>query len=165
MKKVVVLVLALSMVAHGCALMARGTTETVEVRGVGLEVDGAPEQSGPVKLRRRQVHVISAMVDGQRQTRTLESDLSAGWFAGDLAVFGVILAPIGSVAFLVDLATGALNEFETTEVSFPASTKDGSERPATCSRCGTPLGATAKFCSECGGRAAPRPSSPTDQAR
>lgn len=159
MKKAVASALVLALFfQQGCALMLRGTTETVTVSGKDLEVDGRPEEAGPVDLRRRQVHVISGVVNGKRETRTLESDLHVGWFVFDLAIFGVLLAPVGSIAFLVDLATGALNEFDATAVSFdapgekPLEHAEAAAAAKVCAKCGTPFAAHAKFCSECGAR-------------
>jgi hypothetical protein len=155
-KKAVALVLVVSLLGQsGCALIARGTTEKVDIQGKGLEVDGVREDSGTFDLRRRQVHVLSANVNGQRTTRTLESDIQPLWFGLDLAIFGVLLAPIGSVAFLVDFATGSLNEFETTQVSFDddaAGSKAPTAPAALCAHCGTRFAEGSKFCSECGAR-------------
>jgi hypothetical protein len=131
----------------GCALLLRGSTGVVELSGNEIEVDGKPEKPGPLELRRRQVHVVSAVVKGQRETRTLESDLSPAWFTIDLVVFGIVLAPIGSVAFLVDLATGSLNEFDSREIDFP---KTPAPPEATCPQCQSHAPAGARFCSECG---------------
>jgi hypothetical protein len=142
-------------VQPGCAFLLRGDTQPVEVSGTDLEVDGKPTRPGTVELRRRQVHVISARVKGRRETRVLESDLHAAWFAIDLVVFGVFLCPVGSITFLVDLATGSLNEFETTEVAFPVEKRASSSidmNATACPQCATPFVEHAKFCAECGAK-------------
>jgi hypothetical protein len=151
-KKVAVLVLAVSLVVEpGCALLLRGTTQSVEVSGPGLEVDGVHEDAGTLELRRRQVHVISSVANGQRTTRTLESDIQPVWFGLDLLIFGFLLAPIGSVAFIVDFATGSLNEFETTEVTFDEKAPPPGQETE-CPQCGVRFAPGAKYCTECGAR-------------
>jgi hypothetical protein len=151
MRRLVASALVVSLAcSQGCALLVRGTTETVGVSGTGLEVDGKPEKSGPLELRRRQIHVVSALVNGQRETRTVESDLSVAWFILDFAVFGVLLAPVGSIAFVVDLATGSLYDLDPVETIFPAT--DAAVTSAVCPACGAIFGEHAKFCAECGAR-------------
>jgi hypothetical protein len=181
MRRVLCVILALALVLDGCALIFRGSEQDVTVNAdqpdAKIWVDGQGITPGKVlHLKRGQEHIVTAQLAGYKNYRSTIRTVTSGgitfFYTGFVYVGAVLIVGLPLlIPWVIDGATGALNELDPENLTITMTPEDpptapppptqtqtpqwppSTEKPVAemkCPYCGQTVKTTDKECPFCG---------------